>query len=351
MNKATEWRSSPQFPFLALLLLLIQPLAIFAQEAPVAKIDTELVNLNVVVTDRQGQRVRGLAKDDFEVYEDGVKQEISHFVAEERSLKLVLLFDISISMEEVLPTVKQAAIKFVEDLSGDDRLSVVSFASEVRLHTNWVERKKAIEAIKALEPEPHPKPVPPVPGRNGRNVGDGNTYLYEAFQYVFDMLRDNRDRVAVIMFSDGVDTGGGRSLEKARKRAEVIGQETKRQAEESWAVVYPIRFKTKQVIGYFPEPVPRIPTIIKIGRAPKDPGSELFSAIATASGGSVFEFTNQMDLTEALREVIIDLRSQYSLAYTPPETAHRKGYHRIKVRVKKPGLITRTRDGYLVTKG
>jgi hypothetical protein len=88
MNKATEWRSSPQFPFLALLLLLIQPLAIFGQEAPVVKIDTELVNLNVVVTDRHGQRVRGLAKNDFEVYEDGVKQEISHFAAEERSLRL-----------------------------------------------------------------------------------------------------------------------------------------------------------------------------------------------------------------------------------------------------------------------
>src|SRR5262249_47411270 len=157
---------------------------------------TELVNLNVVVTDRRGQRVRGLGKDDFEIYEDGVKQEISHFAAEERSLKLALLFDTSISMEETLPTVKQAAIKFVGDLSADDKLSVVSFASKVSLCANWAEREKAIEAIRALAPEPHPDPVRPAPGRNGYNIGDNNTYLYEAFQYVFDMLRDNRDRVA-----------------------------------------------------------------------------------------------------------------------------------------------------------
>jgi VWFA-related protein len=230
-------------------------------------------------------------------------------------------------------------------------LSVVSFASEARLHINWVERWKAIEAIKALTPEPHPQPVPPAPGRNGHNIGDCNTFLYEAFQYVFDILRDNRDRIAVIMFSDGVDTGAGRDIRKIKKRAEEIGQETKRQAEESWALVYPIRFKTKQVIGYFPEPATRrIPNIIKIGRSPKIPGSELFSEIAAASGGSVFEFTSEGDLTHAVREVIADLRSQYGIAYAPPDTSPRKGFHRIKVRVKKPGLIARTRNGYLVTK-
>jgi VWFA-related protein len=330
------------------LLLLIQLPAVLAQQPPVVKIDTELVNLNVVVTDRQGQRVRGLVMDDFEVSEDGVKQEISHFVADERPLKLVLLFDISISMEEILPTVKQTAIRFVEGLSVDDRLSVVSFASEVRLHTNWADRWKSIEAIKALAPEPHPQPIPPAPGRNGYNIGDHNTFLYEAFQYVFDLLRNNRERIAVIMFSDGIDTGAGRHLGKIRKRGEEIGQETKRQAEESWSLVYPIRYKTKQVIGYFPEPATRSPAIIKIGRQPKIPGSELFSEIAAASGGSVFEFAGSDDLAHAVREVIADLRSQYGIAYSPPESNQRKGFHRVKVRVKKTGLIARTRDGYLI---
>jgi VWFA-related protein len=293
-----------------------------------------------------------LAQDDFEVYEDGVKQEISHFVAEERPLKLVLLFDISISMEEILPTVKQRAIRFVEGLSADDNLSIVSFASEASLHSDWAGKEKTIEAIKSLSPEPHIQPVPSAPGRNGYNVGDQNTFLYEGFQYVFNMLRNDRDRVAVVMFSDGVDTGGGRVISNAKKRAEEIGQETKRQAEESWALVYPIRFKTKQIIGHFPEPARgRFPSIgISIGGSPKAPGNELFSEITAASGGSVFEFTNEDDLTHAVREVLTDLRSQYGIAYAPPDAGPRKGFHRIKVRVKKPGLIVRTRNGYLMTK-
>ncbi|MGH9855898.1 MAG: VWA domain-containing protein, partial [Blastocatellia bacterium] len=146
MRKSSKRQSIQKLLFLTLLFLPIQLPDAFVQQGIVVKIDTELVNLNVVVTDRHGQRVRGLGKDDFEVYEDGVKQEITHFAAEERSLKLALVFDTSISMEETLPAVKQAAIKFVEGLSADDRLSVISFASKVSLHTKWVEREKAIEA-------------------------------------------------------------------------------------------------------------------------------------------------------------------------------------------------------------
>ncbi|HEY6402630.1 MAG TPA: VWA domain-containing protein [Blastocatellia bacterium] len=354
MKKLTGWKSALRLLFQALALSFIQLPGAFAQQEPAVKlkIDTELVNLNVVVTDKSGQRVRGLVKDDFEIFEDGIKQEISHFVAEERPLKLALVFDISLSMEEILPAVKRTAIRFVESLSADDSLSVVSFASEARLHSDWAGKEKTIEAIRVLSAEPHIQPVPPAPGRNGYNVGDFNTFLYEGFQYVFDMLRNNRDRVAVIMFSDGVDTGGGRTISKNKKREEEIGQETKRQAEESWALVYPVRFKTKQVIGYFPEPAPRrFPSIgIKIGGPPKIPRIDLFSEITAASGGRVFEFTGVDDLAHAVQEVLADLRSQYGIAYTPPEAESRKGFHRIKVLVKKPGLVARTRNGYLVTK-
>jgi Ca-activated chloride channel family protein len=358
MKKLTEWRLALRLLFPALALSFIQLPVAFAQQEPVIKlkIDTELVNLNVVVTDKSGQRVRGLVKDDFEVFDDGVKQEISHFVAEERPLKLALLFDISISMEEILPTVKRTAIRFIESLSANDSLSVVSFASEARLHNNWAGKEETIEAIKALSSEPHIQPVPAAPGRNGYNVGDQNTFLYEGFQYIFNMLRNERDRVAVVVFSDGIDTGGGRTISKAKNRAEEIGQETKSQAEESFALIYPVRFKTKQVIGHFPRPVPRpglsipIPTTIRIGGPPKDPGIQLFSEITAASGGRVFEFTGVDDLAYAVQEVLADLRSQYGIAYAPPDAGPRKGFHRIKVLVKKPGLITRTRSGYLVTK-
>jgi Ca-activated chloride channel homolog len=353
MKKSIEWRHALRLLFQALALSFIQIPGAFAQQEPAVKlkIDTELVNLNVVVTDKSGQRVRGLVKDDFEVFEDGVKQEISHFVAQERPLKLVLLFDTSISMKEVLPAVKRAGVKMVEDFSDDDRLSVISFASEVRLHAEWVEKGKAIDAIKLLEPEPHRTVQLPVTHED-LPIYDNNTYLFEAFRYVFDMLRNNRDRVAVITFSDGIDTGGGRVISNQRKRVEELGSETKSQAEESWAIVYPIRFKTNQLAGKYPESARRFPISIgiKIGGPPKHPGTEFLSELAAASGGRLFEFTGEEDLARSIQEVLLDLRSQYAIAYTPPDAGPRKGFHRIKVLVKKPGLIARTRGGYLVTR-
>jgi Ca-activated chloride channel homolog len=344
MNRLTEGRLGPKLLALTLLLLSIQLPAVLAQQASTVKIETDLINLNVVVTDRHGQRVRGLEKNDFEVYEDGVKQEIYHFAAEERPLKIVALFDTSISMKEVLPVVKQAGVKLVENFSADDRLSIVSFAREVHLQAEWVEKGKAIDAIRLLEPEPYLHQDLP--------VYDYNTYLFEAFKYVFDMLQDNRDRVMLITFSDGIDTGGARSISNMKKRVEELGRETKRQVEESWAVVYPIRFKTKQVTGEYPESARRFPTImtIRIGKPPKYPGSEFLSELAAASGGRLFEFTGQEDLAKAVQEVLLDLRSQYRIGYYPTETSMRKGFHRIKLQVKKPGLIVRTREGYLVTK-
>src|SRR5262245_27507283 len=103
----------------------------------VIRVDTKLVNLNVVVKDRHGQRIRGLVKGYFDVYEDGVRQEITHFVAEERPLRLVLLFDVSVSMEAVLPGIKREAAVLVNSLRPDDTINIVSFASQVHKPSGW----------------------------------------------------------------------------------------------------------------------------------------------------------------------------------------------------------------------
>lgn len=333
---------------LALIYIPGFPSLCFAQEDRI-KIEVELVNLKVVVMDRQGRRVNGLIKDDFAVFEDGAQQQISHFAAEEQALNLVLLFDISISMEEVLPVVKQEALRLLESLRPDDRINIVSFASDVRANTEWVDPQKARALVGALVPEAHPQPVPATPGRPGYNVGDGNTYLYEALRYVFDNYRADGDRIAVVMFSDGVDTGAGRSSNRIEKRAEEIGKEVKRQAQESWALVYPIRYKTQQLIGPIPKPAWRPVRSISIHK-PADPGRELFSSIATATGGAVFEWTTRHDLVLAIQQALADLRSHYSIAYKPPRTSQPDSFHRIKVRVKKPDVVVRSREGYRLPK-
>ena len=295
---------------------------------------------------RHGTTSRRAKKGDFEVYEDCDQRKISHFAAEERPLRLVLLFDTSISMEEVLPAVKQEAMRLINNLQVDDRVSILSFASQVRLISAWVDRDQAVDEVRKITSEAHPSPLPPTIWRRGYNVGDGNTYLYEAFQYVFNHLRADSDYVAVVMFSDGVDTGAGRDIGRIKKRSNEIGKKVKRQAEESWAIVYPIRYQTRQFIGALPEPARRPIGAIRLGRGPVDPGRELFSKIAAASGGEVFEWTTQQDLMVVIENALADLRSQYGVAYKPSRTGDRSRFHHIKVRVKRPGMIVRTREGY-----
>jgi len=329
-------------------LCAIAALSSVAAQDPVIRVETELVSLNVVVMDRQGRRVSGLTREEFEVYEDDARQEITHFTATERPLRLVLVFDVSLSMEAVLPTVKQEAIALLGSLRPDDEVCVVSFASDVHSSSGWLNREQAEEIIRGVMPEPHAQPVPASIGRHGYRVGDYNTCLYEAFRYLFESFQAGNDRIAVVMFSDGVDTCAGRATPNIKKRADEVGWEALRQAQESWAIVYPIRYKTEQAIGKIPEPAGRpFPNVIRIGSRPADPGRELFAQIAVASGGAVFEWTTRQDLIAAVGNALADLRSQYGIGYEPPHTNGGKGFRRVKVRVKRPNLVVRTREGYI----
>ena len=334
---------------LATLCITAAALSVVAQEE-VIKVDTSLVNLNVVVKDRQGRRVSGLTRKDFEVFEDGAPQEITHFAAEERPLRLVLVFDVSVSMEAVLPSIKQEAIALLGSLRFNDEVSVVSFASEVRSRSGWLNHDRAEDVIRTLTPEPHPPPVPASIGRHGYRIGDTNTYLYEALRYVFDNFQADNDRIAILMFSDGVDTAAGRAMPNIRRRVDEVGKEVLRNAQESWVLVYPIRYKTEQAIGEIPAAARRPFPGIRIGSPPADPGRELFSKIAAASGGEIFEWTTRQDLIAAVKNALADLRSQYGIGYRPPWRKITNEFRRIKVRVKRPNLVVRTREGYLYEK-
>jgi len=218
------WNISCQVPkqlaFAAAWIFLLV-FSVTARQEEIISVKTELVNLNVVVVDRQGHPVSGLAKEDFEVYEDGKRQKITHFSAGERPVRLVLLFDTSISMKAVLPQVRREAGVLIDKLRPRDEVSVVSFASEIRAHSDWLKPEQAKPIIAGITPEAHPQPMPASAGRNGYRIGDGNTNLYEALQYTLTNFRaESGDRIAVVVFSDGVDTAAGRSVNRTRERAE-----------------------------------------------------------------------------------------------------------------------------------
>jgi VWFA-related protein len=101
-----------------------------AEEGSV-KLETHLINMNVSATDKDGRAIPDLKREDFSVYEDGVKQQISFFSPERSPFNLVLLIDLSGSMRDEIELIKQTAIHFLDAISAQDNVAVITFTTDV----------------------------------------------------------------------------------------------------------------------------------------------------------------------------------------------------------------------------
>jgi Ca-activated chloride channel family protein len=338
-----------------------------AQDTDKTKIETELVNIDVIVKDAEGKRVSDLKKEDFEIYEDGVLQEIVHFRPMSQPLRLVLLLDTSASMAFLFPGVKDETVKFVESLNQLDEIMVASFSSSLHWHTEWGGKAAAANEILALEsasirgnlspnlgprqlrqfprrrPIPPRMPIPPGgPLPPGRPVvlRDVDTNLYGAMHTLFGRFGGRGGNEIVLLISDGKDTVGG---DLAKQRPLKDPKQVIQKAQESWAQIYTACFNIERGRGLSP---------IGIGGGGKGSGSncKFLSEIADATGGRALEFESQSDLALVLKKTLEDLRSQYSLAYSPSSQGKKAGFHKIRTVVKKSDVVARAREGYLISK-
>ena len=312
------------------------------QDAGKIKIETELVNVDVVVKDHAGKRINDLKKEDFEIYEDGVLQEIASFKPAPHPLRLVLLFDLSASMGAMSPAIKDEAMKLVGSLDQLDEMMVASFGMDVRWHTDWGGKALTTNAILDLKPASVPynlpeRPFPLPPGRRG-GLADVNTNLYGAMHSLFERFGGRSGNEVALLFSDGVDRID-RNL--AKQRPVKDPKQAIQEAQESWTQVYAACFKTERQKAW---------NGIMIGRDGYGSNCKFLSDIAGATGGQSFEFESQGDLAQVLKKTLDELRSQYSLAYYPSSQGNKVGFHKIKVVVKKSDLIARAREGYLISK-
>ena len=149
----------------------------------------DMVSLPVVVTDRTGRRIKDLEKGDFQVFENGIRQEIAGFAATDEPINVALLLDTSGSTELKLAKIQNAAIGFVHQLHPDDEVAVLSFADDVRLQQDFtIDRDRNEYGIKKT--------------RTGEY-----TVLYEAVWLALEeVLKPVQERKALVVFSDGVDT-------------------------------------------------------------------------------------------------------------------------------------------------
>lgn len=259
----------------------------------------DVVQITAVVTDRDGKFVRGLAQKDFRIFEDDRAQPVTHFASENIALELVTAIDISSSMTDALPGVKQAAKQFLTGLANDDQVTVLGFNENIftlaRRATDPAVRARAVD----------------------RMAPWGGTALYDAIVRAVDVLGRQTGRRAIVLFTDGDDQSSHATLNAAIARTE-----------GSDATIYPI--------GQ--------------GRAIESAQlQQLLKRLAATSGGRAFFTDDPAALTAAFEEILADLRSQYLIAFAPATSARDGDWHRLRVEVTGNHRV-RARQGYRLTR-
>lgn len=181
------------------------------------KIETDLVTVPVIATNTNGLYAADLTKEEFNLFEDGTKQEIAFFATVTAPFHVVLLLDTSASTQAKLRQIRQAAIAFVEQLQTHDQVKVISFDDRVRDLNEFTGDRALLRAA-----------------INKTESGQG-TKLYDAFELALDSIRSIKGRKAIVLFSDGVDFHSDRASFDS----------TLRGLDEEGVIVYPIRFETR----------------------------------------------------------------------------------------------------------
>lgn len=333
----------------ALLCLLVVTSIAFGQDdgpEDVVRTDTSLVQLNVGVVDPQGRAITSLSRNDFTVYEDGVKQPILHFEPTQAPFSLVLLLDMSGSTLSFRPQLKTAAFRFLDALGPEDRVAVIQFNAKYKMLAGFtVKRKDTAYAIEIAE-------------------GAGQTNLFEALSYALrELEREGNRRKAIVVLTDGIDTkqrDADRTMVLTAQNVEAA--KTAVDPNASVALNRVLTAADKQGVTIYPLALPsgdpkRLPSIATAARveSPLDPiimgiytAARLrLQSLADRTGGQLNEIHRLDQMARLYVEVAAHLRSLYSVAYQPVNRrAKDSKWHEIRVEVAQPSLTARTRPGY-----
>ncbi|MEK6303179.1 MAG: VWA domain-containing protein [Acidobacteriota bacterium] len=278
-----------------------------------------VVNLNVSVTNRSGASFGSLKKEDFRVAENGQAQKVEFFAPTTAPFNLVLLLDLSGSIQDKLDVIKSAALRFIDVIEPRDRVAVVTFTDQVRvvsqLTSNRNELKERIMAIRRPQ---------------------GGTAFYEAMWFsLVDTLRNTRgERNAIVVMTDGVDS----SLDRYNPApTRVSFNQLAHKLEESDTLVFPIYLDTEYE------------EVFERGNSTSEAyavGRDQLDRIAEVSGARLFKAEKASDLAGVYKQVAAAIRTMYSVGYYPTNPEKDGTYRRVRVTVDKPDAAVRTRKGY-----
>jgi Ca-activated chloride channel family protein len=268
----------------------------------------ELVSLNVTVTDGTGKYATDLAEPDFEVYEDGARQNLTFFSRTQQPISLALLLDTSASMDERMGIAQEAAIGFARQLHKDDQAEVIDFDSQVRILQGFTGDSAALE--KAIR----------------QTAAQGSTSLYNALYIALKDLKKVKAeresdirRQAIVLLSDGDDTSSLIEFDQVLDLAK-----------RSETVIYSIGLRQGE-----------------IARREFKEAEFVLKQLSSETGGKAYFPTDARDLQKIYQSIWDELSSQYAIAYSSSNPKRDGAWRRIQVRVvNKTGLTARTKQGY-----
>lgn len=309
---------------ITLFVLIVFAVAAAQEVEPddVIRVKTALVNSPVLVIGRDGKYVPNLKREDFEVFENGVKQEIAYFAPVENPFTVAILIDTSRSALFDLQDIQEAAVAFVDKMRPNDRALVVAFSNEVTVLAEPTSDHEALRnAIRSAKP-------------------GGNTRVYDAMKFVLtERLAKIEGRTALVLFTDGVDNDSrNATFENALQ-----------QAARTDALIYPVQFSTYDYIkARSPSSEFKPPEGSGFSEQDYQRADVFLHQLAQTAGTGVYPAFDISDLERAIASIVDELHNEYSIGYYPRTKGQPGETRTVEVRVSRPQLAVRARSGYVV---
>ncbi len=319
---------------LATILLVAAFSGVFAQDDDPIKVDSAIVRVNVGVVDQRGRPMMTLGKQDFRVFEDGVPQDILRFENTSAPFSVVMLLDMSGSTKSFRQNIQLSAARFLDALAPGDRVAVVEFYSKINLLNDFTTRRDtAMHSISVAN-------------------GSGDTDLYKALLFALDRLsKENSRRKAIVVLTDGVDTQMRNEDRKllAGLQPDAMATAIKPEASESLrrilsrsdlqgVTIYPLALPTGNPARLV-DPTPLQFAMYSAARS-------RLNLMAERTGGTLNAIERLDQMATLYAAVAADLRTLYTIEYTPTNLKRDGKWRQIKVAVSNPDLVSRSRTGY-----
>ena len=284
---------------------------------------SEAVRVFVTVTDRDGRLVTNLTRDNFEVRDDGKAQPLTQYDASPQPIRLMVMLDVSGSMEGNLSLLRDAATQLITRLLPDDLARVGIFGEDVTISPTFT--RNPDELLAAL------------PTRIAPNAP---TPLWRALNDALDGFgASDASRKVILVLSDGKDSGPTVFRQRPGRQAGVIDR-----ARLDDVMIYAIGLHSRRARPATPGLGPGGLQAMLLSDLP-DPG---LARVAEETGGGYIEIRYGQDLGAAFASVADELHTQYLLGFAPPRRDGKT--HEIDVRVNKGGLKPRARKSYVAPK-